>query len=69
MSNLKHRIESCFECLTIPRKQIQDRSKEFLQNKSKIILKRFLGKASLHIDHYMINIWAVRGQRLVVIDC
>ena len=34
MSNLEHRIESCFECLTIPRKQIQDHSKEFLQNKS-----------------------------------
>ena len=34
MSTLEHRIESCFECLSIPIKQVQDRSKEFLQDKS-----------------------------------
>ena len=34
MSTPEHRIESCFECLTIPRKQVQDCSKEFLQNKN-----------------------------------
>ena len=33
-SILKHGIESCFECLTTPRKQVQDCSKEFLPNKN-----------------------------------
>ena len=35
MFTLKQRIESCFQCLIIPRK-VQDRSKEFLQNKNNI---------------------------------
>ena len=48
------------KCVLIPRKQVQDRSKEFLGNNIKIILlkklkKRFLGKATGHNDHYMIN--------------
>ena len=34
MSTLKDRIENCFECLTVPRKQVQDCSKEFQQNKN-----------------------------------
>ena len=29
-----HGIESYFKCLTIPSKQVQDRSKEFIQNKN-----------------------------------
>ena len=33
---LEHRMESCFECLIIPKKQVQDRSKEFLRNKNDI---------------------------------
>ena len=31
--------------------------------------KRFLGKVIGHNDYYMIKIWVVKGQRLVVIDC
>ena len=34
MFTLEHRIESYFDCLTIPRKQVQDPSKKFLQNKN-----------------------------------
>ena len=34
MSTLENGIESCLECLTIPRKQVQDYSKEFLRNKN-----------------------------------
>ena len=45
----------------IPRKQVQDCSKEFLGNSNK--KKRFLGKATNHNDHYMINIG---GQRLKI---
>ena len=45
MSTFEHRIESCFQCLTIPRKQVQDRSKEFIQNKSNNNKKDFLEKS------------------------
>ena len=39
MSTMEHRKESCFECLIIPRKQVQDCSKEFLQNENNISKK------------------------------
>ena len=52
MSTLKQGIESCLECLTIPRKQVRDHSKEFLQNKSnnnkKISWKSHQSQRSLH---------------------
>ena len=38
-------------------------SKEFLGNKNNINKKRFLGKATSHSDHYMIN---MGGQRLKI---
>ena len=44
------------KCVSIPWKQVQDRSKEFLGNKNNINKKkRFLGKATSHNDHYIIN--------------
>ena len=43
------------KCVWIPRKQVQDCSKEFLGNKNNIDKKIFLGKATGHNDHYMIN--------------
>ena len=46
------RNRNCFECLTIPRKQIQDHSKEFLWNKNnndeKISWKSYWLQWSLH---------------------
>ena len=45
MSTLEYRIESCFECLTIPRKPVQNLSKKLLQNKDNN-KKRFLGKTT-----------------------
>ena len=59
MSNLEHGLETCFKCLTIPRKQVQGHSKEFPQNKI-IVIKRFLGKATANNDNYIIN---MGGQR------
>ena len=54
-STLEHGIESCFEFLTIPRKQVQDRSKEFLGNENnnnkKISWKSHWSQWSLH-DKY-----------------
>ena len=51
MSTLEHRTESCFKCLTIPRIQIQDHSKEFMQSKSnnnkKISWKSHLSQSPL----------------------
>ena len=49
--------------LFFPYKQVQDRSKEFLENKIILIIKRFLGKASSHNYHYMVN---MGGQRLKI---
>ena len=34
MSTREYGIESYFECLIIPRKQVQDHSKEFTKNKN-----------------------------------
>ena len=48
------------KCVQILRKQVQDRTKEFLVNKININKKRFLGKATGHSDHYMTN---MGGQR------
>ena len=50
---------SC-KCVEIPRKQVQDCSKEFIRNKNDIKKKRFLGKATGHNDHYKIS---MGGQR------
>ena len=36
------------------KKKVQDRSKEFQENKNNI-KKKILGKATGHNDHYMIN--------------
>ena len=48
------------KCVYISRKQVEDRSKEFLGNKN-INKKRFIGKGTGHNDHhYMIN---MGGQR------
>ena len=44
----------------IPRKQVQDCSKESPGNKNNINKKGFLGKVIDHNDHYMIN---MGGQR------
>ena len=48
-------MESCFECLTVPRKQVKDRLKEFLRNKNnnkrKISGKSHWSQRSLH-DKY-----------------
>ena len=41
------------KCVCIPRKQVQDRLKEFLGSKNNINKKRFLGKATGHNDHCM----------------
>ena len=42
-------------CLNF-KKEVQDRSKQFLGSKNNIIKnKRFLGKATVHKDHYLIN--------------
>ena len=38
------------KCVEIPRKQVQDCSKEFIRNKNDIKKKRFLGKATGHND-------------------
>ena len=40
----------------IPRNQVHNDAEEFLENKNNINKKRFLGKATGHNDHYMINI-------------
>ena len=50
------------KCVSIPWKQVQDRSKEFLGNKNNINKKkkRFLGKATSHNDHYIINMSSQR---------
>ena len=58
--NRKQTCPLCFLNVQIPRKQVQDRSKEFLGNKNNINKKRFLGKVAGHNDHYMIN---MDGQR------
>ena len=58
MSTLEHGIESCFKCLIIPRKKVQDHSKGFPWNKKNN--KRFPGKATGHNDHYMINMGSQR---------
>ena len=50
-----------FHKSVIPIKQVQDCSKEFLGNKNNINKKkRFLGKATGHNDHYMINMGSQR---------
>ena len=56
MSTLKHEIESCLECLTIPFKIVQ---KNFYEIKI-IIIEGFLGKATGHNDHYTINMGSQR---------
>ena len=48
------------KCVQIPRKQVQDRSKEFLRNKNNINKKSSLGKVNGHNDNCMIN---MGGQR------
>ena len=55
------------KCVQILRKQVQDRTKEFLVNKININKKRFLGKATCHSDHYMTNMGG-QGPRLAVFD-
>ena len=52
------------KCILIPRKQVQDRSKEFLGNKNYIDKKRKISwKSCCHNDHHMIN---MGGQRLEI---
>ena len=55
MFTLEHGIESCFECLIIPRKQVQDCSNEFIRNKNninkKLSWKSHWSQRSLH-DKY-----------------
>ena len=54
---LKKKTDSiCFvNMFKFQEKQFQDCSKEFLGNKNNINKKRFLGKATGHNDHNMIN--------------
>ena len=49
-----------FKSVWIPRKQVQDCSKEFLEKIIILIIKRFLGKATGHNDNYMVS---MGGQR------
>ena len=53
----------CFVNLfKIPRKQVQDCSKEFLGNNGNNNNKNLLGKATGHNDHYMINTSSQRSR-------
>ena len=61
------RKQSCYLCFVnvfkFQENKFKDHSKEFLGNKNNINKKRFLGKATSHSDHYMIN---MDGQRLKI---
>ena len=66
--NIKKKADLLFlfcKCVSIPRKQVQDCSKEFIGNKNNINKKRILGKATGHNDHYMIS---MGDQRLKICD-
>ena len=60
------RKQSCYLCFVnvfkFQENKFKDHSKEFLGNKNNINKKRFLGKATGHNDHCMINMGGQRPQ-------